>query len=194
VTSSKTKYNQSEVARIAGKSRTTITQHMKSGKLAYAIDDNGTKVIDAAELIRVYGDACDFDRADSNAPAKAAPSPGGEQGMYSELDIARKQLSAEQDERDRERNQLQKQIDQLESALERAQNSEHKLTLLLEDRRNGAEDWKDSFKVLESRIANQEKIFQKEREEKDQAKQQIRRLKIDLGKERNKTLLQKLFG
>ena len=40
---------------MVGKSIKTIYRHIESGKLSCVIDDNGRKVIDIAELVRVYG-------------------------------------------------------------------------------------------------------------------------------------------
>jgi len=196
VTSTKTKYNQSEAARISQKSRTTITQHMKAGKLAYDVDGNGTKIIEASELMRVYGDDCDFGRANSSHSAFGKPerSATSEQGLHSELNTAQQLLDAERKERQREREQLQSQIDRLEGALERSQDSHNRMTHLLEDRSSGVGEWEKSFKALETRVVNQENQFQKEKVEKDQAKRQIERLKRALGEEQNKTFLQKLFG
>ena len=44
-----------EAANLVGKSIKTIYRHIESGKLSCVIDDNGRKVIDIAELVRVYG-------------------------------------------------------------------------------------------------------------------------------------------
>ena len=45
----------SEAAKLVGKSVKTIYRHIESGKLSCVIDDNGRKVVDMAELVRVYG-------------------------------------------------------------------------------------------------------------------------------------------
>ena len=44
-----------EAANLVGKSIKTIYRHIESGKLSCVIDDNGRKVVDIAELVRVYG-------------------------------------------------------------------------------------------------------------------------------------------
>jgi predicted site-specific integrase-resolvase len=44
-----------EAANLVGKSIKTIYRHIESGKLSCVIDDNGRKVVDMAELVRVYG-------------------------------------------------------------------------------------------------------------------------------------------
>jgi len=57
-----TKYSKSAAARIIGKSRATISRHIKLGKLSCEVDGNNSEVLDGAELYRVYGDDCKFDR------------------------------------------------------------------------------------------------------------------------------------
>ena len=44
-----------EAANLVGKSIKTIYRHIESGRLSCVIDDNGRKVVDMAELGRVYG-------------------------------------------------------------------------------------------------------------------------------------------
>ena len=44
-----------DAANLVGKSIKTIYRHIESGKLSCVIDDNGRKVVDMAELVRVYG-------------------------------------------------------------------------------------------------------------------------------------------
>ena len=44
-----------EAANLVGKSIKTIYRHIESGRLSCVIDDNGRKVVDMAELVRVYG-------------------------------------------------------------------------------------------------------------------------------------------
>ena len=45
----------SEAARLAGKGRSTIQRHIKSGKLSASQDAAGNPVIDTSELCRAYG-------------------------------------------------------------------------------------------------------------------------------------------
>jgi len=67
----KSKFSVSEAHRITGKSRTTIQAHLKSGKLSAERDNMGQVAIDAAELVRVYGDVCKFDNAASKSSVAA---------------------------------------------------------------------------------------------------------------------------
>lgn len=194
----KTKYSISEAHRIAGKSRTTITTHIKSGKLSVTEHASGSKLIDASELLRVYGDDCDFERA------AAAAKPSGktnkdssgncEQGIHGDLQFADQLLNNERKEREREREQLQSQIEYLESALSQAQEGHNRATLLLEDHTSGIGDWEQTFRNLERKVADQEEAFREEREAIKNAKRRAEHYKRALQEEQNKSLWQKLFG
>jgi len=199
VTSLKTKYSLSAAARIADKSRTTIAAHIKSGKLSVMTSADGNRSIDASELIRVYGDQCDFERA-IGASKPASPTEKHqvatvEQRAPAELHTVQQLLERERKERDREREQLQARIDHLEEALKRSQEGHNRATLLLEDCTSGVGDLEKSFRTLETRIANQEEAFRKERQEiKNQAKRKIEQFKRALKEERNKSVWQRLFA
>lgn len=65
------KYTVSAAHRITGRARGTIINHMKSGKLSFEKDDHGNPLISAAELIRVYGKRCNFDKADYKAKSNS---------------------------------------------------------------------------------------------------------------------------
>lgn len=74
MTITKTKFNQSEAARIVGRVRNTIAAHIKSGKLSAERDGDGNLEIDQSELIRVYGDDCDFSRIDPSVRPSEKPA------------------------------------------------------------------------------------------------------------------------
>ena len=44
-----------EASNLVGKSIKTIYRHIDSGKLSCVIDDNGRKMVDISELVRIYG-------------------------------------------------------------------------------------------------------------------------------------------
>ena len=44
-----------EASNLIGKSIKTIYRHIDNGKLSCVIDDNGRKMVDISELVRVYG-------------------------------------------------------------------------------------------------------------------------------------------
>jgi hypothetical protein len=50
------KINISQAAKITGKTRTTIYKKIKSGELSAALGSDGNRLIDTAELLRVFGD------------------------------------------------------------------------------------------------------------------------------------------
>ncbi|WP_442483315.1 hypothetical protein [Aeoliella sp. SH292] len=150
-----TKYSISAANRITGKSRTTITKHLRSGRLSYEEDGQGNKLIDASELIRVYGDECDFSREEGSAPDSLIATPTG-QGVQSEVNTLQSQLAKEVAERERERAHFRQQVEQLQEALKLAQEGHNKAMLLLENRTGGRGEWEATLKALEERIANQE--------------------------------------
>ena len=115
-----TKYSISAASRITGKSRTTISKHLKQGKLSCEEGTDGAKLIDASELIRAYGDACDFGReegreASSHKAHRDAPPTG--QGGQAELHTLQTRLDKEVEERQREREQFRQQIEHLQGSL-----------------------------------------------------------------------------
>lgn len=156
-----TKYSISAAHRITGKSRTTITKHLSSGKLSCTEDDEGNKLIDASELMRVYGADCDFSR-EEEASAISSPASNTEQGVQPSLSSLQALLEKEVSERERERGQLQRQIDNLQDALKLAQEGQNKAMLLLQDKTSGGGEWQQALKALEAKIANQEEGTKKE--------------------------------
>ena len=82
----KTKYTITAAHRITGKSRTTLQKHLKKGKLSCEETDDGIKLIDASELIRVYGDACDFTREEGLATSAGIREEGASSAGRAELD------------------------------------------------------------------------------------------------------------
>lgn len=166
-----TKYSITAAHRITGKSRTTIQKHLKKGKLAYDHGDNGVKRIDASELIRVYGDSCDFSRAEEGL-AILKGQPPVTQEVRTELDTLHDRLDTLAQERRREREQLQAQIDHLQDALKRSQEGGNRALLLLDDR-SGRADWQAAIAGLEARLAAQQD------QTADEAKRQARSELLD---------------
>jgi predicted site-specific integrase-resolvase len=56
-----------ESAKAAGIGRATLYRHIKEGKISCEIDKKGQKVIDTAELIRVYGEIRDTETSHENS-------------------------------------------------------------------------------------------------------------------------------
>lgn len=152
-----TKYSISAANRITGKSRTTITKHIRQGKLSCEEDAQGNKVIDASELIRVYGDDCRFDLEEG---AQIEPSPKTkatgpvEQGVQQQLHSVQLQLDMLSQERVRERQQFEQQVQHLQEVLKQVQDAHNKALLMLNHRSTGGGEWDKKFQELEEKIAN----------------------------------------
>lgn len=157
-TMTKSKFNQSEAQRITGKSRTTIKKHMKEGKLSFELDHEGNKVIQASELIRVYGEEhCDFESAMGRSKKRTAgPEPQIAEGRGVIESMIPLVLH------DKITDQYEAHIKTIESALEKAQ----EVPKLLEDKRkreNDVSPWKKTVAALEGQVANKESLLEEEK-------------------------------
>ncbi|WP_145057130.1 hypothetical protein [Adhaeretor mobilis] len=192
----KTKYSISAASRVTGKSRTTIAKHLKAGKLSCLDDGSGAKLIDASELLRVYGDACDFASEEKNAEEGATTSSHSfATPSVAEATNLRERLDKEVAERERERQQLREQIEQLQESLQLAQEGHNRATLLLENQQAGGGGWEEAIASIERRLANQEADAKQERDKlKASAKRQIEHYKQQLDAELRKPFWEKLFG
>lgn len=117
-----TRYSISAAARIIDKSRATISRHMKAGKLSYEVDDDGNKLIEASELIRVYGQDCDFKREETRGPSETKRIESQDE------------TAAVKEMHERLLAQYAAQIEHLKGALEKAQDGQNRVTLLLENK------------------------------------------------------------
>lgn len=152
---STTQYTITATHRITGKSRTTIQKHIKNGKLSCVEGAEGVKLIDASELVRVYGDECDFSlegQGSFNSQTKSDSSVL----LRTEVNTLEQWLETLGNERRREREQLQAQIDHLQEALGLAQEGQNRVTALLEDH-SKAGNWQQAIRELEERFAKQER-------------------------------------
>jgi hypothetical protein len=152
-----TNYSISAASRLTGKSRTTITKHIRQGKLSCEIDERGVKLVDGSELARVYGD--DFKLDVGEGPSlpvspKAKASGGAEQGVQQQLHTVQLQLDMLIKERERERLQFEQQVQHLQDVLRQVQDAHNKALLMLEHRPHGAGEWERKFQELEEKIAN----------------------------------------
>ena len=201
----KTQFNLSEAARITRKSRTTLRKYLKRGKLSKVQGRDDRVLIDAAELTRVFGNDLDFHLAETadNGPEKVASSKSAytDHPTQAEIELLREQLEREISQRNWERDRHTDQMQQLHEALKRAQEEHSNATRLLEDRTNGKSEWQTTIRGLESRMANHEKQFNRQREELRVLKEKHSRYKTALAKEReklaaeqNKPWLRRLLG
>lgn len=206
------KYSISEAARIVGVTRKTLYKHIEKRQISIEKDDNERPVIDASELIRVYGDQCRFDAASPSAGDTELPTEegrpytdvdtlrSGASGDTVETAVLRKELEMLQKQIRAEKDGYEEQIDYLRTKLDDALGETRKLTALLTDqsttrRNDGAgEGWDKTLKALENRIANQEQSAKNEKEERQKILRQNHALKKALEAEKSKTLWQRLFG
>ena len=149
-----TKYSITAAHRITGKSRTTIQKHIKQGKLSTTEGLDGAKLLDASELIRVYGADCDFSREEGAQPPEQL-RPAAHDWAPTELNALREKLDTLNEERRREREQLQSQIEHLQESLKLAQEGNNRALLLLENRTGGG-DWREAFVKLKRQVEQRE--------------------------------------
>lgn len=111
-----------EAARQWGKARATIDRDVASGKLSLTPD----KLIDPAEMIRVYGEPKGGQqgrsKAEASEPDEATPEATqkatGIMALEAKLKVAEAMLEKEKEERARERADLQRNIDTLTTAMQ----------------------------------------------------------------------------
>jgi len=151
----KSTFNISAVHRLTGKARSTISNHMKAGKVSYILDDDGNKLIEASEIVRVYGDVLELD-GDGKMTTKTDRSEKKSEVKNDASEHSQAMLELEKLERDRERKQLQETIENLRTDLEKSQDRESRATLLLENQSSESDRWLKQMAEIEKRIANQE--------------------------------------
>jgi len=178
-----TKYSISAASRIIGKSRATVSRHMKAGKVSFELDSDGNRVIEASELVRAYGDACEFDREEKRGQTtKTTRSETVPDASVAGMKAMQEQLTG----------QYVAQIDHLQQALEKAQDGQNRVTLLLEKRSTDTSAWQASLDAMSEKIANQtDKQITALQERHDN---ELKKFKRALYKERNKSFWQKVFG
>lgn len=213
------KYSVSAAARIVGVTRKTFYNHIAEKSISHEKDEKGHLKFDGAELIRVYGDKVNFDRAitkqqkvdttQNETPVSNSYAREIED-LKAELADLKTQIKVKDQEIDGKENLLEERkerIDKLENSLSKAQN----ITKLLEDQRTQADktdDWKVMLEAQKENTVNAKKeaqrfkqsaIDQKSRKEEavDKAKAlqaENAKLKSLLEEEINKNLWDKIFG
>lgn len=195
---SRTKFSQSAASRITGKSRTTIAKHIRARKLSVEKDADGNTLIDASELIRVYGDACDFSVEEGGKTSSKTRTSKSEPHQTDQREVDRLQAQL-----DRERQLYDDQIEHLKAALAKAQDGHNRATLLLEDQTKRGGGWEQALQNMEEKLANQranEIASQREQAEsemqklKDEAAKREERLKRALDAERKKPIWKKIWS
>lgn len=189
-----TKYSISAASRMTSKSRTTIKKHLAEGKLSYGLDANGAKVIDVAELMRVYGNDLKLEEG-SDVPQKPGTSPAESGSGSRDVKLLQEQLDREIRERVREREQYREQVAHLQQTLALAQEGHNRATLLLEKQPRASGEWEQGLKALEEKLSAQEQRMQNEiREIKENASRRIARYKQALAQERERGFWNRLWA
>lgn len=160
------RFNITQAHKKTGKSRTTIQRHLDSGKLSFELDQNGKRVIDASELQRVYGP---FDLSKEDKPGGG--SSGESPEVHHRVHTLEQQLETLKEERTREREQFQSQLDHLKESLQLAQEGHNRATLLLEDR-SGEGEWREAVARLEQSFQEQEHNLKEDA--KEEARKEIK--------------------
>ena len=194
------KYSISESARIVGVTRKTFYKHIDKKPISVEKDENDNPVVDASELIRVYGDKCRFDRdkeTTTSVEEKQISTVTRGQGSP-DLAIVQKELEMLRERMISEKDVYEEQIDYLREKLNEATSETRKLTALITDQsdksKEGGSDWEKSFKALEERLANQEDAYKKRQEREQKILKQNQSLRRALQLEQSKSFFQKLFG
>lgn len=182
---SKSKFTISDAARRVNRNRATISRHIKAQKLSYEVDNEGRKLIDASELIRVYGD--DF-------------SPEGEGGGKN--DTPQSNPSSNHAGHDQLIAELKSRVEHLESTNSQLQQTLAKaldIPPLLEDRKAKETAWQATLDATVAKVVEQTEkqiaaLQTKHDEEHDRREKELVSLKRALKAERQKSPWQKLFG
>jgi excisionase family DNA binding protein len=115
-------YTLGQAAKATGISKPTLSRAIKSGRLSAQKQEDGSFLIDPAELHRVYPPVTTT--GDNNGNVKQSETPRNPETLHV-------QLAAMREERERERQQLQATIDDLRRRLDAEAEERRKLTLRL---------------------------------------------------------------
>lgn len=146
-----------QAAFLTGKSRETINTACNDGKLSSSRNEQGVRIIDVAELARVYPlkrNVEDMEKPSEPVKESQVLSDSGPSDLRQQVAVLRERLeglsSAHElvkSERERERRQLQTEIENLrvsldrtQASLEKAQENQSKAMLMLTDQSDGAKE------------------------------------------------------
>lgn len=185
-----------EAALLTGKSRETINTATKDGILSFTLNERNHKVIDIAELERVYPlvkTMADLEPSGVVRPdtdlTEERPSDLREQVavLHERLQSAAREkefMQAEREilksERERERHQLEDQIEMLRTSLEKAQDQHGKAMLMLTHHTEEGREPILKIAALEETVL--------------QLKQQNKRIYRELQEQKGRGLWKRLFG
>jgi hypothetical protein len=126
-------YSLAEAATASGKSKMTIQRAIKSGKLSASRRDDESYDIDPSELHRVFPPVSVLEAKNDNKVRNDIPNDI--MVLQLELKVRDEKIALIEAERERERDQLTGQIDDLRRRLDSEAEERRKLTALLTDQR-----------------------------------------------------------
>lgn len=92
-----TKISVSEAARLYGKDRKTLYRHINKGRLSAGPVEDGVRLIDMSELIRVYGEPPASNATGATPPSEDVATPSS-QALMDEILALRKEVQGLRDE------------------------------------------------------------------------------------------------
>ncbi len=183
------KYSISEAARIVGITRKTFYKHIDKKGISMEKDDNRNPLVDASELIRIYGDRCHFETEERQ------PRPHKELGAAEnasdntpnkdtvELAVLKERLSNVEEQRNHLEKLYQQEREERQAGMR-----------LLADQRGKQDNWERTFTEIQSQITKQESERKKELESfKEETERKLRIYRRALQAERNKSFWERLF-
>ena len=179
---------------------------LKTARCLIPLNSRKHKVIDVAELSRVYDlvktidEISDVDGVSKSQPPSETDSQEWRARyleMKGRVDAAEGKVELIEKHHIQERRIFEDQVDNLKDSLRLAQEGHNKATFLLEDnnsKESGAGEWERSFKALEARLANQEKAEKDRKEREEKILRQNKALRNALKEEQSRGLFKKIFG
>ncbi len=192
-----------EAALLTGKSRETINSATKDGTLSYTLNNKNHKVIDVAELSRVYEITKTLEEVEQESGVNHSQPPSETDSqewrsryleMKTRADSAIEKAELLEKHHQQQRKIYEDQVQNLQDSLKLAQEGHNKATLLLENKSDDGNQWQMALKAIEERVANQENKAKEEQERAQKILRQNQALKKALEEEKNKSFWQKLFG
>lgn len=161
-----------EAAALTGKSRETINKATKDGTLSFTLNAQNHKVIDIAELERVHPLIKTMDEVSKPSEPVMSGQAVSDSQIAAELAVLRERLDSSErmrevtaTERERERRQLESEIEALRANVENSQELHNKALLLVTDRSQQPHDrealLEQSRQELDQRMAKQQADFEK---------------------------------
>jgi transcriptional regulator of acetoin/glycerol metabolism len=191
------KYPISHAAKIVGVTRQTLYRHIKSKAISTETDDTGTQVIDASELIRVYGDKLNFEISDKDTTVTRTRNSDSTDDLSVEERIEVAKLESEIIRLKDLLHRTESENDYIKSLLAEERTERKKANNLLEDMRTKQapqNNWERAMRVMEQRISNQDQMYRERIQKEKKLQMQNQVLKHELEAEKSKKFWKRLFG